>query len=199
MNRKVLSFLLVVMVAIFAGYSVFSAMGEFAADYSMTDAKGKIATGKTFVKGDKIRQETTIEGQTNITILRLDKKITWTLMPENNQYMEMELPFDTAHPENYPEFKYETKVLGNETINGFDCQVILYTYENKKYGTMVQWVSSKLNFAVKYQCKNSKGKVTSTMEYTNIKTGKVDDALFEIPAGYSKFSIPIKIKIPGLK
>ncbi len=183
-------FLLVLMVV---STGIWAAGPEFSADMTMTDAKGKVASGKIFMKGQKIRQEITDEGQTNVAILRLDKKVSWTLLPEN-QYMEVAMPFDTSRPEDSG-IEYETKELGNETINGYECKVIQYTYKEKKYGILVQWIANKLNFAIKSQTKNSKGKVTNTMEYSNIKVGNQPDSLFEIPSGYQKMGLPFKL--PG--
>ena len=200
MNRKVLSLLFVLIIAALTCYTVTAAVSEFSADFTSTDAKGKIATGKIFIKDTKIRQETTAEGQTAITILRMDKKVSWTLMPDAKQYMEMALPFDPSHPSSdnaTNAIEYDTTVIGNETINGYDCEVIQYTYKNKKYGILVQWLAKKLNFPVKSQTKDSKGKVTSTMEYQNIKTGGIADSLFEIPDGYTKLGL--SFKIPGMK
>jgi outer membrane lipoprotein-sorting protein len=199
MNRKVLYLFFVMIIAALTCYTVTAAMSEFSADFTSTDAKGKIATGKTFIKNNKIRQEITTEGETAISILRMDQKVSWTLMPANKQYMEMAIPFDPSHPSNEAgtEYEYEMKTIGHETINGYDCEVIQYTYKKKKYGILVQWIATKLNFAIKYQNKDSNGKVTSTMEYKNIKIGGIADSLFEIPAGYTKFSMDFKI--PGMK
>jgi outer membrane lipoprotein-sorting protein len=197
MYRKVLNLLFGLIITALTCYTVSAAMAEFSADFTATDAKGKIATGKTFIKDNKIRQETTAEGETAISILRMDKKVSWTLMPANKQYMEMAISFDPSHPSSSNEVEYESTVIGNETINGYDCEVIQYTYKNKKYGILVQWMAKKLNFAIKYQTKDSNGKVTSTMEYKNIKTGGIADSLFEIPDGYTKLGI--SFKIPGMK
>lgn len=183
-------FLLVLMVV---STGIWAVGPEFSADMTMTDAKGKVASGKIFMKGQKIRQEITDEGQTNVAILRLDKKVSWTLLPEN-QYMEVAMPFDTSRPEDSG-IEYETTELGNETINGYECKVIQYTYKEKKYGILVQWIANKLNFTIKSQTKNSKGKVTNTMEYSNIKVGNQPDSLFEIPSGYQKMGLPFKL--PG--
>jgi negative regulator of sigma E activity len=153
----------------------------------VTDAKGKVTTGKIYMKGtDKIRQEVKADGEVTVTILRLDKKVSWTLMPEK-QYMEVAFPFDPNQPN--PDFEYEMKTIGNETVNGYPCKIVEYVYKNKKYGVLVQWISDELGLAVKTQTKNSRGKVESTVEYKNIVAGKQPDDLFEIPAGYKKFSV----------
>jgi outer membrane lipoprotein-sorting protein len=85
---------------------------------------------------------------------------------ENNQYMEMKTSSDPAHPEE-SDIKYEKATIGTETVNGYTCQMVQYTYKEKKYGTMIQWVADKLGFSIKTQTKDSKNKVTMTMEYTN--------------------------------
>lgn len=196
MSKRITTGIVMFLVLLMAGSTgIWAVSPEFSADMTTTDAKGKVATGKIFIKGyQKIRQEISAEGQTSVTILRLDKKVSWTLMPEN-QYLEVAMPFDTQHPEDSG-IEYETTEIGNETINGYDCKVTQYTYKQKKYGILIQWVSTKLNFAIKSQSKNAKGKVTNTIEYTNIKTSAQPDSLFEIPSGYQKMGLPFKL--PGM-
>ena len=184
-----LVFLLTVFL-IFSGL-VLAATPEFSGEMIQTDVKGKVTTGKIYVQGrDKIRQEISDGDTVSVTILRLDKKLSWTLLPEQ-QYMEINLPFDPNQPN--LELEFEVKTLGSETIHGYPCQIIQYTYKERKYGILVQWFSEELGFAVKTQTKDAKGKVTSTVEYQNIVEGKQPDELFEIPSGYTKFSIIPKL------
>ncbi|HHT48226.1 MAG TPA: DUF4412 domain-containing protein [Firmicutes bacterium] len=168
-----------------------AATPEFSAEMIQTDAKGKVTTGKIYIQGtEKIRQEFGDGDEVSVTILRLDKKLSWTLLPEQ-QYMEVDFPFDPNQPN--LEMEYEVATLGSETVNGYPCQIIQYTYKNRKYGILVQWFSEELGFAVKTQTKDAKGKVTSTVEYRNIVEGKQPDELFELPNGYTKFSIIPKL------
>jgi outer membrane lipoprotein-sorting protein len=170
-----------------------AATAEFSGDFSMTDAKGKIATGKIFIKGDKIRQEITAEEQTSIVIIRWDKKVSWTLLPEK-QYMEVALTFNNIVPQK--DLEYEVTSLGKETVNGYECDVTQYTYKNKKYGVLVQWIYQKFGYPVKTQNKDAKGKTIEITEYKNIKTGNLADSLFEVPSGYQKMGLPFKM--PGM-
>lgn len=196
MFRKYLLILGILALTFGMGLNLAIAAGaEFSADMTISDAKGQVSSGKFFCKGfQKIRQEFTAEGETNITILRLDKKVSWTLLPEK-QYLEIAFPFDPNQPNQ--ELGYEQSVLGTETVNGYVCKVVQYTYKDKKNGILVQWISDKLGFAVKTQSKDSKGKITGTVEYKNIKQGPQPDSLFEIPTGYQKMGIP-SFKIPGM-
>ncbi len=183
-------FFMLVVVLIVSGL-VLAATPEFSGEMILTDAKGKVTQGKIYVQGtEKIRQETSAGDEVSVTILRLDKKVSWTLLPDQ-QYMEVNLPFDPNQPN--LDLEYEMKTLGSETVNGYPCQIIQYTYKDRKYGVLVQWFSEELGFAVKTQTKDGKGKVTSTVEYRNIVEGKQPDELFEIPSGYSKFSIIPKL------
>jgi hypothetical protein len=184
-----LVFLLVV-VLISSGL-VLAATPEFSGEMIQTDAKGRVTTGQVYVQGtDKIRQEISDGDTVSVTILRLDKKLSWTLLPDQ-QYMEMKFPFDPNQPN--LDIEYEMATVGSETINGYPCQIIQYTYKERKYGILVQWFSEELGFAVKTQTKNAKRKVTSTVEYRNIVEGKQPDELFEVPSGYTKFSIIPKL------
>jgi outer membrane lipoprotein-sorting protein len=188
MTKKLVSSLIILMLAVLLCCGlVFAASPEFSADMVMTDAKGKTTTGRVYMKGyEKVRQELKSGDDVSVTILRLDKKVSWTLMPEN-QYMEIAFNFDPNQPN--PDYKYEMKTIGTETVNGYSCQVVEYVYKDKKLGSLVQWIADDLGFAVKTQTKNSRGKVESTIEYKNIVVGPQPDSLFEIPAGYKKFSM----------
>lgn len=190
MYRKILSLFFITIIAVLNCHTVPAAVAEFSADFTMAE-NGNVVTGKTFIKGNKIRKEAAVQGEKVITILRPDKKVAWTLMPDEKQYIEIGLTFDPARPsaDAGTEYAYDQKTTGHEKVNGYDCDVIQYTYKKKIYGVLVQWFSSKLNCAIKYQTKDTNGKVTSTQEYKNIKTGKVADSLFEIPSGYTKFSM----------
>ncbi|NLW08696.1 MAG: DUF4412 domain-containing protein [Firmicutes bacterium] len=178
--------ILIAAVLLYCGF-VLAASPEFSADMIVTDAKGNVTTGKIYMKGnEKVRQEVKSGDDVSVTILRLDKKVSWTLMPEK-QYMEVAFNFDPNQLN--PDFAYEMKTIGNETVNGYSCQVVEYVYKDKKLGSLVQWIADDLGFAVKTQTKNARGKVESTVEYKNIAVGPQPDNLFEIPAGYKKFSL----------
>ncbi len=194
MYRKSWNGLLAMLLVLFATGTVAAAPVEFSAAITVSDAQKKISTGKVFIKGEKIRQETTVDDQSSITILRLDKKLSWTLIPAEKQYMEVALNFDPAHPASgSKDHEYTTSDLGTEKVNGYDCRVTQYTYKNPKYGVTVQWVAKSLNYPVRYLTKDSKGHVTLTVDYTNIKTGKLADSLFEVPSGYTELKLPFKM------
>lgn len=162
---------------------------ELSADTIQTMPHGKFQ-GKFYIKGDKMRSETSVQGQTQVMIIRQDLGLSWMMMP-NNMVMEIPLPEDPrsfAQNQDQLEEMAQKESLGQETVEGYECEVSLYKFHDAAYGTMTQWFSKKLNWPVKIESKSEYGTVLS--EYKNIKVGSVPDDLFEIPAGYQKMSMP---------
>jgi len=174
-------------------------MGEFSATITRTVAD-KTFNGRMFISRDKIRDEGVTQGKKNTTIIRLDKKICWVLM-DNNQYMEISSmdQKDLLPVGKQAEQKYTIKSLGKETINGYTCEVKQYTCKGEDCGVTTQWYSPKLKYMVKTEHKDTKnGTVSFTQELTDIKEGKIDAALFEVPPGYVKFD-PMSRMPAGMK
>ena len=76
---------------------------------------------------------------------------------------------------------------GSETIEGYSCDVYSIVYNDKKLGEGTIWVSSKLNYPLKIYTQNPQD--TATIMYRNIREGKLDEGMFSIPPGYTKFSM----------
>jgi len=93
---------------------------------------------------------------------------------------------------------YLLKKLGEEKINGWPCvkYEIIYKPSKTTGGKMekfYQWITKDGAFVMKSAAVDG----SWTTEYSNIKKGKQDPALFMVPAGYKKFSMP---KMPaGMK
>ncbi len=173
---------------------VFGAAQEFSANVTITDAKGVVATGKIFVKDfQKIREEVMIQGNPAVMIIRMDRKVMWTVM-DQTMYAEMTYGFNPYHPN--PGLTYTTAELGKETIDGRECTVTQSTYQDAKYGVLLQWFDGADGTLVRAEAKDSDGKVTGKMELSNIKPGPQPDYLFEVPSGARRVKT---VSIPGLK
>jgi outer membrane lipoprotein-sorting protein len=156
---------------------------EFSADYSVHEKKQNVSiNGKIFIKGDKLRQETQMEGMKQIMIIRPDKNVIWMIMPKGNTYMEMSHVADDKKTEPWTsERESKAKYMGKETVSGLSCKKYQYIEQGETY---YSWISEKFPFPVKTEY--SQGLI----EYKNIKEGKVPNSLFEVPPGYSKMSMP---------
>lgn len=159
---------------------------EFSADMFIQPKDEEPLKGKIYVKGDKVRQEMTEEGEVQIMIIRPDKKVTWMIIPEDKTYLEM--PYqaeDKTFEEWTAEKESKAKLLGEETVSGLQSR----KYESIEDGEKTYfWISKKFPFPVKVE------DAEVTMEYRNIKEGSVPDSLFELPSGYEKMTMPM---MPG--
>ncbi len=156
---------------------------EFAADMVIQPKGDEALTGKIFVKDEKVRQETTEEGETQIMIIRPDKKLTWMITPDEKIYMEMPYQSEDKTFEDWTaEKEKKAKLLGEETVSGLPCK----KYESMEDGEKtIFWISKQFPFPIKVE------DAEVTMEYKNIKEGPIADSLFELPEGYQKMSMPV--------
>jgi outer membrane lipoprotein-sorting protein len=166
---------------------------EMSADV-ITTAEGQTMHGKIFMKGDKIRNEFQAGGQTQVSILRPDQKKVWLLMPAEKMYMEMPITEETQEKMliKKPEEQAKMKLVGTETVNGFECEKYEYEvtapHKNQAVKHFV-WIAKKLQMPIKAMAADG----SFSMEYQNIKMGGVADSLFEVTQGYQKMAIPFQM------
>jgi len=199
MKSRISSCMLIFLIVAFSSICTLAAAAEFSADYKHISSHGVgdiashgfVDTGKVFVKGDKERREMVQQGKTEVYIERYDNKLSWLLIPDKKQYREQSLTFNITNPVKYSnadvKYRYDLKVIGHATVSGYACKITQYAYKDERFGIVTVWFADKLNHYVKYE-QAHKGKVSSAVEYSNIKVGNLDNSLFEIPKGYSKVS-----------
>ncbi|MCL6589877.1 MAG: DUF4412 domain-containing protein [Firmicutes bacterium] len=170
---------------------------EFSGEMTTTDAQGNVIKAKIFIKTmQKLRQEIIGGGDYAISIFRLDKKVSWILIPKQKQYMEVAFTVDPNRPN--PAWEYTAVALGSQTINGYECKGTRYVYKDKTKGAYIQWMAAKLQYPVKIQHVDANGKVVKTLECSNIKPGPQPDSLFEVPKGYTLYVMPsMQVQIPA--
>lgn len=156
---------------------------EFSADV-VTEAKGQRMDGRIYVADKKVRMD--MAGTSTIT--RMDKNVTWLLMPQQPLYMEQ--PIDPARiagaTEKMPGEVSRTP-LGTDLVDGRPADKFRITYTGPGGEASVdQWVDKATGIPVKTVAIDG----SWTMEYRNLNAGPQDPSLFEIPAGYKKFSMP---------
>ncbi len=175
----------------FAGISCVEA-GQFKADM-VQSVGGKSKTSKIFVKHSKYRMEEKEEGRQLIILVDMDKGITRVLSPMEKKYKEMKttdmgsLASDPIQAAIFMAAKYTQKPLGVEAISGFACDKSSLYHEDQFL--MTQWFSKKLNFHLKIVTHGSGGR---TMALKNIKEGRIDAKLFQVPSGYAMLEDPRK-------
>ncbi len=167
----------------FAGKPPAPSSAEYSADMEMTSNGKPQATGKVFQSGKKQRME--MAG--SISITRLDKKVMWQLMPKQKSYMEMAIP-----EQNIPATEkgdVEMTEMGAETVNGVSAtKYKVVSKADGKKGESFMWFT-KEGIMVKMEGQHE-GKTVGS-ELKNLKIGKQDGSLFEIPDGYKSMGNPM--------
>jgi hypothetical protein len=158
---------------------------EFSADLIQKSDSMTIQS-KYFQKGRKIRTETkTEDGKVVATVIDLEAKRMFQIVPEEKAYMEVPLSGEFASwaaDEKTQQELYERKLIGTETVNGYLCDKYALTPKKNGLEPLTTWIGKKLGVQLK-----AVGKSYS-MEYTNIKEGGLLDSLFSVPPGFKKTS-----------
>ena len=163
---------------------------EYSATMSMESAEG-ISQGPVYHTPMMERREIVQDGESMVMIIRHDKKVTWTLMPGSKMYMESEFPKE-GRQDDLGAYKFDTTVVGPDTVNGLETtktKIIMTGPDNVKMGGFM-W-ATKEGIAVKLDAiaVEKKKKERFKMELQNLKVGKQDPSLFEIPKGYEKMDM----------
>lgn len=154
---------------------------DFSADMVSSSPEGSF-TGKIYVSGEKSRMEM----PEAITISRMDKKVSWVIMPGEKMYMEQPLdPHSAASTQEKTGEEIERKAEGKETLNGRSTTKYRVAYKAEgKREEVFQWIDEAAHIPVKTAAVDG----SWSSEFKNIKTGSQDQSLFEIPAGYRVMS-----------
>ena len=195
MKINLLGLLLIVVALVISGrsYSMDQPNVEYSADTVM-EHEGGAMKGKIYFAPGKERREMAAGAENMVNITRHDKKVTWMLMPEEKMFMEMKQ--SAGAPPNKDDmsgYTIEQSIVGPETMNGVETtksKIIMTGKDSTKFGGFM-W-TTKEGIMVKLDAiaidKNSKARFKT--ELTNLKVGKQDPALFEIPQGFKRMDMP---------
>lgn len=150
------------------------------------------------------RREMSEGGQQMIAITRHDKKVTWTLMPEEKMYMAMPIGQSAVKKDEATDlsaYKIEQTPMGQETINGIVMnkgKMIMTGKDGSKMGgfmwTTKEGIIAKMDALSVDQGKKDRFK----LEMKNLKIGKQQADLFEIPKGYEKMDMDAMGAMEGM-
>ena len=160
---------------------------EYSADETII-VEGMTMISKVCYAPGKIRKEQNIHGRQQISIIRMDKKLMWTLMPNERMYMEIVMDGSMGMQENAGDnFTKNTvvhSVLGDEVVNGVKTTKSEIGIDNPQGGKLrgLMW-QSKDGIIMKIETDQM------TLELKNLKKKAQDSALFEIPSGYKKMDM----------
>lgn len=189
MKKSVVRFSIPLLAALFL--ATVAGAAEFSADMAIRSAAGGEMHGKVFVKGNSLRQELETPVGTQVSIVKDGGSVMYVLIPGQKMYMEFPNNQVSLSEGESIESKYgdEAKLekTGTENIRGYECDIYSVEYEDPGFGKSTVWIARKLNYPIKIHSESAQD--TATITYSNVKEGKVPDGLFELPGGYTKFSM----------
>ena len=157
---------------------------DFSADMVSSTTSGNF-NGKIFASQDKVR----MEAAGSVIIARMDKQVTWILMPDRKVYMEQPLrPTDMVATGGKVPGETSREFLGDETVGGKLTKKYKIGYNvNGKDGSVLAWIMANSEVPVKMQATDG----SWSMEYNNLIIGAQPDSLFQVPADYQKLSVDL--------
>jgi hypothetical protein len=164
---------------------------HYSADLAIATKNGMAIQSKTYVDGDKMRSDVTMNGMAMSIIVRKDTQKVYQVMEA--QKMVMEIPYD---PTKFggrtaasfgPEGKFV--LIGPDTVDGVACTKYAVTSDKTKQ-VFYFW----LDVAQKIPVQMAATDGSLMVKWKNFTAGPQDASLFEPPAGYQVLPMP---GIPG--
>lgn len=156
-------------------------------DMIMTSPGMASMTTKVWLKGQNMKSEATMEGQTVINIIDHETRTMYMYMPDQN--MAVKVTYDQAQASPIDETQaigqYHPQTTGTETIDGKVCLVVEYTVQG---ASTKMWIWQEYGFPLKVVTETAQG--TATIEYKNIEFTDIPDSEFQLPPGVQIMDLP---------
>lgn len=174
---------------------------EYSADQHVI-VGDKIVKSKVYHAPKKQRMDIEEGGEKQHIITRLDRKVLWIVMPGQKMYIErsIDAPKEGQSSRDIKECDIHRKESGKETVNGIvatKSAVEVSCPDGARYSGDI-W-ESKEGIVVKMDVTAKGEKSTAAQirsELKNLKVGKQDPALFEVPSGFQQMKMPFGM-MPG--
>jgi hypothetical protein len=147
--------------------------------------------GTVHATSTAMRMESDANGKHYINIVRGDRKVVWTLIPDKKVYYEMAMP---SLPDSAMLARNGTEApnaqrqnAGTERVGDYVCdKTLVVANSGGRADAFTEWAAKELGgFVVKRQAQDGSWSV----EYRNVQLASQDASLFEIPAGYQKMDL----------
>ena len=162
---------------------------HYSADLAITTKNGMTIQSKTYVDGDKMRSDVTMNGMAMAIIVRKDEQKIYQVMED--QKMVMESDYDPSKFQGHtavdsslgPEGKFD--LIGPETVDGVACTKYTVT-SDKPRQVFYFWLDAARKVPVEMAATDG----SLVVKWKNFTAGPQDASLFEVPAGYQVMSMP---------
>lgn len=141
---------------------------------------------RIYIAHDKERQDASLGGETVTTIIRRDKGVAWLLMPRQRQYEEIEV--GAASVVSLPGLLEPSSgtELGWERLDGQEVSKVAIPLDEGRQLAHA-WLSPQgLVLKAEIPADERSGRPRAVIRLEQVKLGRQDAALFELPEGYRK-------------
>jgi hypothetical protein len=173
---------------------------EYSAD-SITQTEDTTMKEHIYYTPTKERHEMNTQGGSNeegelpTRIIRKDLKVQWMVMASKKMVMEQSLDRPDPRQKGSPDMKnwdFNESAVGEEVLNGVPVtkyKTIATSTDGKKFGGFTWRTKEGIEVKTDLLYKEGNEKQRMSTELQNLKIGKQDPQLFEIPAGYQKLDM----------
>jgi hypothetical protein len=173
---------------------------EYSAD-SITQTEDVMFKERLYYTPTKERHEMNSQGGSNeegelpVRIIRKDLKVQWMVMASRKMVMEQSLDRPDPRQKNPADMKnwdFNESAVGEEVLNGVPVtkyKTIATSTDGKKFGGFTWRTKEGIQDKSDLLYKEGNEKQRMSTELQNLKIGKQDPQLFEIPAGYQKLDM----------
>jgi hypothetical protein len=163
---------------------------EYSADSVMQTEEGTMEQHVYVTPAKERREMLTGDGDGSVQIFRFDSKVMWQVMPSQKMYMEHSTA--KAGAKDMSQWDFEETVMGEEVLNGMKVtkyKTIATSTDGKKYGGFSWRTKDGISIKSDLLYKEGNEKKRMMTELKNVKIGKQDPKLFEVPEGFTKFDM----------
>ncbi|MFQ5953663.1 MAG: hypothetical protein ACE5JZ_01195 [Kiloniellales bacterium] len=160
---------------------------EYVAEYRI-ERLGVVTAGRVYAAPGKERREMTGPSGPLVIIMRHDRRLVWTLMPLNRSYAEM-----SAAPPEAP--AAPPAAVGEDVIEGVRATKYRLAPAAAEGGSGASaagyvWLTAEgIPIRIEETAVEGERRIAVTVALRNLRIGRQDPALFEIPPGYRKVVI----------
>jgi outer membrane lipoprotein-sorting protein len=180
-----------------SGGSVADLLGRAAtvtsAKYDMVtiSADNSVMTSTAWIKKNKMRIESIVQGQNMVTLIDAEAKTMYLYTPSQNTAIQMDFSQAPQTAAGSSISQYNPIIVGSETLDGKFCQIIQYTANG---AVTKEWVWDAKGLPVRIQTTTSAG--SSTTDFKNYDFSDIPDSMFVLPAGVQITSFGLPTNLP---
>lgn len=171
---------------------LFRAVGtldEFSYEMRVTSAEGEGFVSRIWMKGDRMRTETEMDGASFITIYDQNAVYTMDVQERIAYIMPLEMGMDDSLDSfTADDFIGEVDAgqwedLGADTVNGLPARMV--RIREPEYDSVTTlWLHAEYGFPLRVETTGDDLDDGFTMEVTRFQVGQVSDDMFKVPDGY---------------